>query len=398
MKFVLYTNSVSAHQLPLARELVKRLGAENFRYVYTGENLQRGNQEVAADEPWIIRLAADETFTLLLSCDILLVGGIYPIDLMEQRLAAGKKTLYMSERWFKPIEMGVGGRCWCRLPGWVRMLHPGYFRRARRLAKMLSGPNCWYLPIGPWAAKDMRLVQRLTFSGCAANPFVPWGYFVAPSSHSTVQPPLSNSQTSKPQNIQTSKPFPLSRSLRVLWVGRMLDWKCVDTIIRAVALANSQAFKRSNGQTFKLTLVGDGPENPRLQKLASKLLNFQTSKPLILQPPFSITFLPPVPLEEVRSLMRQHDIYVLASNAQEGWGAALSEALSEGMACLGTFEAGASAALLPCDNLFHAGDYRSLADVLTGRDVGGMTLPYVFTPKGAAGRLIEMIAAQRRSI
>lgn len=30
MKFVFYTNSVSPHQLPLARELINRLGAENY--------------------------------------------------------------------------------------------------------------------------------------------------------------------------------------------------------------------------------------------------------------------------------------------------------------------------------------------------------------------------------
>lgn len=35
MKFCFYTNSVSPHQLPLARELINRLGAENYRYVYT---------------------------------------------------------------------------------------------------------------------------------------------------------------------------------------------------------------------------------------------------------------------------------------------------------------------------------------------------------------------------
>ena len=44
-----------------------------------------------------------------------------------------------------------------------------------------------------------------------------WGYFVAPS----VQ--QSNNRTIEQSNI-----------LKVLWVGRMLHWKRVDTIIRAV--------------------------------------------------------------------------------------------------------------------------------------------------------------------
>lgn len=34
MRLVFYTNIVSPHQLPLARELVAQLGAANYRYVY----------------------------------------------------------------------------------------------------------------------------------------------------------------------------------------------------------------------------------------------------------------------------------------------------------------------------------------------------------------------------
>ena len=69
MNLVLYTNSVSAHELPLAREIVRLIGAENFRYVYTGR-MQGGGQEVAASEPWIA--SEDETTDALLrQCDVL---------------------------------------------------------------------------------------------------------------------------------------------------------------------------------------------------------------------------------------------------------------------------------------------------------------------------------------
>ena len=37
MRFVFYTNIVSPHQLPLARELIAQLGVENYRYVYQFE-------------------------------------------------------------------------------------------------------------------------------------------------------------------------------------------------------------------------------------------------------------------------------------------------------------------------------------------------------------------------
>ena len=101
-----------------------------------------------------------------------------------------------------------------------------------------------------------------------------------------------------------------------------------------------------------------------------------------------------VPISKVRDLMRSHDVYVLASDANEGWGAVVNEALEEGMKVLGTYEAGASAAMLPADDLFHAGDWRRLAELLVrcvkekrdgklvGQGIGE------WTPEKAAQRLV----------
>ena len=62
--------------------------------------------------------------------------------------------------------------------------------------------------------------------------------------------------------------------------------------------------------------------------------------------------------------MRNHDVYVLASNAYEGWGAVVSEALEEGMKVVGTYEAGSSATILPKECLFHAGEWKRLLESL----------------------------------
>ena len=106
---------------------------------------------------------------------------------------------------------------------------------------------------------------------------------------------------------------------------------------------------------------------------------------------------PPVSIESVRKLMREHDVYVLASNASEGWGAVVPEALEEEMLVLGTYEAGASAALLPEENLFHCGDWKELAKKLSDiSKVKRVRLPEDFTPAGAAKRLLS-VAAECRS-
>jgi glycosyltransferase involved in cell wall biosynthesis len=157
--------------------------------------------------------------------------------------------------------------------------------------------------------------------------------------------------------------------VKVLWVGRLLDLKRVDTIIKAVG-------ECSKSKKITLDIYGLGPEDAKLKKLAAKYGD-------------AIKFYPPVPINEVRKLMREHDVYVLSSNGYEGWGAVVSEALEEGMAVIGTHEAGSSATILPESNLFHAGDWRRLKELLE-RDVERVGIG-PWTAKSAA----EVLLTQR---
>ena len=152
----------------------------------------------------------------------------------------------------------------------------------------------------------------------------------------------------------------------------MLALKRVDTIIKAV--------RHLGGEGVKLTLVGGGEERRKLERMARGL---------------PVEFVDSKPIAEIRDVMREHDVYVLASDANEGWGAVVNEALEERMKVLGTFEAGASAALLDEEDLFHSGDWRRLAGLiarcarekhegrLRGQGIGDET------PKAAAKRLLE---------
>lgn len=373
--FIHYTNSLSAHQLPLDYELVKRLGAENFRYVYTNSSLQHGAQEVEVQEPWIVkRTAGDvEIAKQLEDCEVLLIGGLRPIDLMERRLRAGKATFYMSERWFKPILYYIG-HFEIRVPGWIRMLVPSYWRMARRFAKLFEFPQYRYLPIGPHAAKDMlRVVKlcghagRVTLPGQAdliLNAFLPWGDFVSPSAL------IPSSQISRPQNLQTSK------HQSILYIGRFIKLKHIETIIAAYRQARWQI------PELTLSLVGSGPEQAWLKRKASGLTG--------------VTFRPPVSLLEVRKVMREHDLVIFASNGFDGWGAVVQEAMTEGVPVVGTYEAGASAALLPKERLFHCGDYRALAKLLLNpATYTPLPLPAEYSPGVAADRLVGEIRSVR---
>ena len=172
-----------------------------------------------------------------------------------------------------------------------------------------------------------------------------WGYFVESSSGEKLG--VKREGVTEPQSVQA--PNSQLSHLRILWVGRLLAWKRVDTIIKAVgALATN-----STWLNITLDIYGIGPEEKRLKKLAAKYGG-------------AIKFHPPVPIAKVRKLMREHDVYVLSSNGYEGWGAVVSEALEEGMKVIGTYEAGSSATILPESCLYHAGDWRRLAQLLVG--------------------------------
>ena len=359
--FALYTNTISAHQLPLARELAARLGAENFRYVYETEPIG-GNQETREREPWTTRADESGAAELLEDCEVLLAGGLRPTGLFERRVARGLKTLYQTERWFKPL--GYLGSF--PVPGRLRLLHPGYRRMARRFARLMESPFFQVLPIGPWAARDLESVFRRFHGGAAgakepARPFVPWGYFVAPGA-------------------AAARRVPSDGELKVLWVGRLLKLKCVDTVIDAVAALRA----RGDAAAVSLTVVGDGPEKARLERRASRRCGAAAK------------FLPSVGIGEVRELMRRHDVLVFSSNALDGWGAVVSEAMEEGMLVFGTRETGASAALLPESRRFRCGDAAALARLIAGaRGMAPTPILPDFTAAGAAERLLAEVGRMR---
>lgn len=259
-----------------------------------------------------------------------LIECMRDVGLIERRLKKGLVTIYSSERWFRP-PLGA-----------LRLLHPRFFAMARRFARFFDHSKFYCLPQGVHAARDMvRLIRlfhgdlRCVFrSPCLESEGVPlgnvagfgkirmWGYFVEMSAH---------------QGLRR-----LHHPVKVLWVGRMISCKRTMTLVEAARRLPQIQF----------TLVGEGPEETRLKQAATGLNNVMFSK-----------F---VKKDEVRGLMRDHDVFVLASDGTEGWGATLSEALSERMCVFGTYEAGSSATILPEERLFHAGDVDGLCRLLQG--------------------------------
>lgn len=382
--WVFYTNLISPHTAPLANALQTNAGGCAYIYQRHGGEPCRTNHVL--DD--LVATAVCEEDDLSKARRMLaesegLILGVRNFDLMERRVQDGRFTAYQSERWFKPESLlalgkseSVGRGVW--ISGFWKMLLPFAIRRAIRIMRLFKSDKFLYLPIGIHAARDMarlcglmngdlRCLFRAPVLMFEKKPFGKiwlreggdssryclgkmrmWGYFVAPS----------RKRQCEARQIGRNV-------IRVLWVGRMLDLKNVDGIIRAVG----------GDSRFVLDVYGSGPVEAKLRKLASKYNN--------------VNFGEMVPINEVRDLMRGHDIYVLASNEFDGWGAVVNEALEEGMKVVGTYEAGASATMLPESNLFHSGDWKMLRKILLHpiKDVGIES----WTARCAAAKLASYI-------
>ena len=317
MKILQVTNMVSHHQLPLARELCKLVGESNFLFAAMGkldqDRLKNGWKSEYA-ESWIIypneSIKEQKIFNQFWDeADIVLCGERL-ISKMQERVDSNKLCFYMSERWFKPPI------------GKLRLLYPTYFRMFLSFKKLSKSDFFHYLPTGPFAAKDMALIAPMK------GRVWQWGYF-------TEMPSVRHDLAENTDDI-----------VSILWVGRMLKWKRVDLLINALHRLKSE------GKVFRLTLVGEGPERERLQSLSDKLLGKE-----------HCTIQDFIPSDEVPALMERHDVYVLTSNAYEGWGAVVNEAMSVGCAVVSSNQVGAGVSLIENDVnglLFESGSLDSL--------------------------------------
>jgi len=385
VKFVIYANLVSPHTVPLAVELKGLVG--DFFYVYQAHGgepfrTQKALEPIGecavceADNPAYAR-------HILRNCDVLL-SGVRDFALMKDRVENGLLTIYQSERWFKPICLSsmrdsesANGGVW--VSGFLKNMFPFAFRRAKKMVELMGYRHFIYLPIGIHAVCDMARLCGL-FHGdlrclfcspkvrlednCGGRIYYNekidakygldkmrlWGYYVR-SGNITLVADKDDSRIGP---------------LKILWLGRLLGWKNVDTIIKAV---NSTC-------NWTLDIYGEGPEKHKLVKMAVRGVG-------------NVKFHAPVPYDKVRAIMRDHDIYILSSNSFEGWGAVVNEALEEGMKVVGTYEAGASATILPETNLFHAGNWRGLRKILAN------PIPDVvigsWTAKNAAAKLLSIV-------
>ena len=355
MKLVLVTNMWNHHMAPLASRLLSLLGTGSFSMIVTApvaeEYARLGYENPAVLPQYVIGPPTDEESRreidrLCMEADVALMG-YGPI---KERIQSGKLTFVIGERLLR--------KPYYRL----RMLNPRYATGIRRYIGMVDRSNAHALAVGQFAGEDLCKVGAFT------NRIWSWGYFVEVNQ----APPTQR----------------VHEALRILWVGRMLRLKNINTFLRALRRIQDQAWFGD------CRIVGQGQEYDSLRRLAVRLK----------LDPLRITFHPPVVADHVRQLMRESDVYVFPSGRREGWGAVVGEAMSEGCVVIANESAGSSNVLVKHRTtglLFDDGDDRSLAGQLeylgthpeicrTLRYNGWMRMRDLWSPGVGAERIVKL--------
>ncbi len=321
MKILYVSDNVYHHMIPFASSIVLEVGIENFKYAVlkpTEEfRVNMGFSPNDNEQPWIIRVYENELNQIeyekwFYNADVVLFSNRKLFNKAYERVNLNKLTFYFSERWWKPNL------------GKLRLLHPEYIKLAIGIWNLSKNSNFHYLAQGGYAAKDIKFISKFE------NRIWDFGYFTDTSS----------------VNMLKKK----SKKIDILWCGRMLKWKKVDTLIYAFG----DVIKKQ--PNCHLSLIGDGEEKSKLESLAKEIL-----------PHESYSFYPSQSAIKIRQEMNSKDIFVLSSSGYEGWGAVVNEAMAEGCCVIATIESGAGKSIIrDMENgiLFKSGDFNMLREKL----------------------------------
>ena len=137
------------------------------------------------------------------------------------------------------------------------------------------------------------------------------------------------------------------RDKPIVFVGRLVSDKGVDLLLRALELL------RRDDVSANLTIVGSGPEDNNLRKLAAELgVDRQ------------VTFAGQKSGSALAEILNQHRILAVPSRWAEPFGVVALEGIACGCAVVGSQEGGLKEAIGPCGLIFENGNVAQLAALL----------------------------------
>lgn len=295
MTLTFVTNFVHHHQLPLADVFYGLIG-DNYRYIATSrlpEWLIKGGYDPSLERPYIIRtyLSDDdmkEARNLIDNSDVVIYGAA-PDEWVYERKRNNKVTFHFSERWLRKINLHAIS------PRALYNIYRNYFKFRNKRTYMLCA-----------SAYTVQDVHRY---GCFPQKCFKWGYITKVDESFRVEDLKRVAST--PEITQ------------IMWCARFLKLKHPEL---PVLLA---ARMKINGYRFSIDMFGSGEELENTKNLISQYgvedcVNLCGNRPN----------------EDILKEMRKHEIFLFTSDRNEGWGAVLNEAMSNGCVPVASDEIG----------------------------------------------------------
>lgn len=300
MKIVFVSLVLNIHGIGLSDELYKLTNGE-YKFISTGmldsENDKGGGNKQFETRPYLLRVnnysSKLEALKLIREADMMIYGAASAYYLKE-RLKTYKLTFIASERWLKK--------------GLVNILSPSLLKKLFTIYLYAHNKPFYALCNSAYAAKDYSKLQILK------NKYFKWGYFT-----STKQLDLEYIIKNKHN----------ASCIKILWVARFLKWKHPELMIQLGKKLNA------NHINFSINMIGVGP---LLDRINRDIINMGLSD--------QIHLLGALPNEKVMELMREHHIFCFTSDKNEGWGAVLNEAMSNGCCPVSSIEIGSTPYLI----------------------------------------------------
>lgn len=291
---VFFNNYLNHHQALIADALWE-LTKHNYTFVATTpmpEFRKRLGYRELRNRPYLLDTynnveGYNKAMQLAMNADVALFGGGNILPFKLERMKLGKISFEVSERWLKR--------------GWLNLFSPRLMKNLWYYHTRFYNKPLFKLCASAYAANDQYLLRSFK------NRCYKWGYFTKVEEFE-----VEKHVNSKPEN-----------QVRMMWCARFLDWKHPEMVVK---LAKKM---QENGYQLKIDMFGSGSEQEKTMRLCKRLgvddmVSFKGNKPN----------------DEILAEMRRHDIFLFTSDRNEGWGAVLNEAMSNGCAVVASHEIG----------------------------------------------------------
>lgn len=300
MKIVMVSCILNIHQAGVADELY-RITDGNYWFIQTEmptDEDKKGGDRDFSGRPYLVLAASGEkqhayAMLLIKEADVMLFDDLN-LEYLKERISTGKLTFNIGERWLKK--------------GIINLLSPRLLRQQWFYHTHCHGKPFYNLCASAYAASDFA--KMFSFRGKCFK----WGYFTAVPELNIVE-------------IQKSKRS--ASTIKILWVARFLQWKHPE---RMLQLASQL---RDAGEDFVINMIGDGPE---YDTIATAINDMGLQE--------YVHMLGTMPNSNVMEVMRSHHIFCFTSDKNEGWGAVLNEAMSNGCCPVASIETGSTPYLI----------------------------------------------------